>query len=200
MSDRAVDLFERFLAEQDAGRRPDPAAFIDDAGDQGEELAGMLTAYLATHPQTDMSAEDVIAFAARPELDPIMAPAPWSVLLPALRARTRTTRGQLVTRLAEILGVRGSETQVGDYVHELEAGFLSPRRVRPAVVDALAEVFSVPKALFEAGRQFDAQAEPAPSALFARMADASNDAERLFDASPPRDPRVDDLFTGGADE
>ena len=88
MSDRAVELFTRFLEERDAGREPDPADLIAEAGDDAEALSGMLTAYLATHPATSFSDEDVLAAARRPELAP---PQPWTELLPDLRARAHTT-------------------------------------------------------------------------------------------------------------
>ncbi len=75
MSDRAVELFERFLDERQAGQRPDPAAFVTQAGDQAEALSGMIAAYLATSPPRCLSADEVREFAARPELEPLGA---WS--------------------------------------------------------------------------------------------------------------------------
>jgi hypothetical protein len=96
-----------------------------------------------------------------------------------------------------LLGVSGAETQVGDYVHQLEVGSLSPRRVRPAVVDALATIFSVPRAVLDQGRYLEIQAEPSASLAFARMAAGPDHTERLFADEPARSARVDDLFTGG---
>ena len=88
--------------------------------------------------------------AARPGARP---PQPWSQLLPELRARTGTTRGELVRRLAARSGVADREPQVAGYVHELETGQLQPEAVRPAVVAALAAVLGVPAALLRiAGR------------------------------------------------
>lgn len=199
MSDRVVELFERFLEERAAGARPDAAAFVHEAGAEAEALAGMITAYLATHPENDVVAEDVLALAARPELAPAPSPAPWSELLPALRARSSTTRGQLVARLTALLGVAGAEPQVGGYVHELEVGLLSPRGVRPAVVTALAEILAVRRALLERSRLMGVSSEPIGSAAFARLAAAPDASVRMFRIEPPRDPRVDDLFTGGGD-
>ena len=134
MSDRALELFEQYLDQRASGQQPDAAALVHEAGDQADVLAGMIAAYAATHP-ADVTEHQLEQMVARPELEP---PRPWPELLPALRERTHITRAALVSRLCEALGVAGSERQVGDYVHELEAGLLSPARVRPAVVSALA--------------------------------------------------------------
>ena len=50
MSDRALELFERFLEQRASGQQPDPAALVHEAGDQADVLAGMIAAYVATHP------------------------------------------------------------------------------------------------------------------------------------------------------
>jgi hypothetical protein len=205
VSDRAVELFERFVEERQAGQRPDPIAFVTQAGDQADALSGMITAYLATSPGDALSVDQVIEFAARPELEPLGAwseePRPWSKLLPELRARRRTTRLQLIQRLAEALGVKGSERQVAGYVHELEAGLLPPARVRPAVVDALAEILAAPRALLEASRHVLPPASTAAPMMqsFARRAPEPDHAIRIFGLEPEPDSRVDDLFTGGED-
>lgn len=193
MSDRATELFEAFVRAREAGEAPDPAAAIAEAGDRGEALAGMLVAYLATHPRA-ASEDEVLALAGRPELTP---PAAWPDLLPELRARTRTSRGQLVRRLAELLDARGAEHQVAGYVHELEAGLLSPRRVRPQVVAALATALRTPRALLEASRALPAP-PPAGAATFAREG-ALPAAMMTLPSTDAQDPRVDDLFTGGGD-
>lgn len=197
MSDRAVELFTRFLEERDAGREPDPADLIAEAGDDAEALSGMLTAYLATHPATSFSDEDVLAAARRPELAP---PQPWTELLPDLRARAHTTRGDLVRRLAAQLGVAGCEPQVAGYVHELETGQRSPMAVRPAVVRALAAVLGVPAALLEAGRGLPAAPSAPAVAVFARPGpEPDGDPLTLLADEPAPDARVDDLFGGGPD-
>ena len=66
MSDRATELFERYLGELQAGGRPDPAAYVADAGDEADQLSGMIATYLATHPRTDIPADEVLELAARP--------------------------------------------------------------------------------------------------------------------------------------
>lgn len=194
MSDRATELFEAFVHAREAGGEPDPAVAIAAAGDQAEALAGMLVAYLATHPRA-ANEDEVLALAARPELAP---PAAWPTLLPELRERTGTTRSQLVKRLADLLGVGGAEEQVASYVHELETGLLSPRRVRPAVVAALAAALRAPHALLEASREL-VPPPPTGAAAFAREAPTASPMMTLPGTDPPSDPRVDDLFTGAAD-
>jgi hypothetical protein len=196
MSDRALELFEQYLDQRASGQSPDAAALVHEAGDQADVLAGMIAAYAATHP-ADVTEDQLEQMAARPELEP---PRPWPELLPALRERTHTTRAALVSRLCEALGVSGSEQQVGDYVHELEAGLLSPARVRPVVVSALAAILDVPRALLEASRGLAAEPPPSAAPTFARSADHVDDGLRSLGAlEPDADLRVDDLFTGGGD-
>ena len=194
MSDRTTELFEAFVEAREAGGAPDPAVAIAQACAEREALAGMLVAYLATHPRT-VNEDEVLALATRPELAP---PAPWPTLLPELRERSHTTRTQLVKRLAGLLDMGGAEDQVAGYVHELETGLLSPRRVRPAVVAALASALRAPRTLLEASRDL---VPPAPSgaAAFAREAPSASPMMALPGTEPRSDPRVDDLFTGAAD-
>lgn len=194
MSDRALELFEQYLDQRASGQSPDAAALVHEAGDQADVLAGMIAAYAATHP-ADVTEDQLEQMAARLELEP---PRPWLELLPALRERTHTTRAALVSRLCEALGVAGSEQQVGDYVHELEAGLLSPARVRPAVVSALAAVLDVPRALLESSRGLAAEPPPSAAPTFARSAHRVEDGLMSLGALEQNaDPRVDDLFTGG---
>ena len=196
MSDHAIELFEQYLEQRASGQHPDAAALVHEAGDQADVLAGMIAAYAATHP-ADVTEDQLEQMVARPELEP---PRPWPELLPALRERTHTTRATLVSRLCEALGVAGSELQVSAYVHELEAGLISPARVRPAVVSALAAVLGVPRSLLESSRGLAAEPPPASGLNFARSARYADDGLMSLGAlEPDADPRVDDLFTGGDD-
>lgn len=204
MTDRATELLQRFIEERNAGWAADPAALIGEAGEDAEALSAMIAAYLMTQPTQTVQSEDVLALAARPELQP---PRPWSELLPESRARRGISRTELIRRLAEALGVAGSEPQVEGYVHELEVGLRSPLQVRPAVVSALAAVLDVPWGLLDASRRLSPEPplQHAASA-FARGAilESREPPAKDLDASsfatpsePPPDPRVDDLFTGG---
>src|SRR5207249_1861512 len=150
MTDRATDLFQRFVDKSTAGAAPDPADYVAEAGDAREALSAMLAAYLAARPAAEVSDREILAFAERPESEP---PRPWEQLLPQLRERRGTTRSTLVKRVAELLGVRGAEQQVAGYVHGLETGQHAPGNVRPAVVEALARALDVPRSLLEASRR-----------------------------------------------
>jgi hypothetical protein len=192
----AEERFTEFVAAWERGERPDPAKAIVVAGEADREpLAAMITAYLSAHPRADVSAEEVAARAADPRSEP---PRAWSELLPALRARTGTTRGALVAALATALGHPEARAQVEEHVHALETGQLAPRRVRPAVVAALARILDVPVALLERSRRL------LPEALIAslqdphyRLAHLAPAPEQLRAASPAnRVPEIDDLFTG----
>jgi hypothetical protein len=196
----AEAAFNDFVAAWERGDQPDPAAAIASVDEADRQpLAGMLAAYLAANPRTNVTEAEVDARATDPASEP---PRAWAELLPALRERTGTTRGTLVTRLAELLGHPDARAQVEGYVHELETGQLAPARVRPRVVAALAKILDVPEALLELGRRI----VPPPA--------AASEAVAHFRAAPPAGPppignedvrqlvperrsaEIDDLFTG----
>jgi hypothetical protein len=189
--------FADFTAAWERGERPDPAAAIAAAAEgEREPLAAMIAAYLAAHPRTDVSEADVAARAADPASDP---PVAWPELLPALRERTGTTRGVLVTELAAALGHPEARAQVEEHVHGLETGQLAARRVRPPVVAALARILAVPEALLELGRRM-----PSPQMvadlqrpMFHRQAPlAAPEPSAAPQEAAARVAAIDDLFTG----
>jgi hypothetical protein len=196
----AERAFGEFAAAWERGEQPDPAttlASVDEA--DREPLAAMLAAYLAANPR-EVTEDEVLARAADPRSDP---PRAWPELLPALRARTGTTRGALVARLAEALGHPDARAQVEEHVHELETGQLPAARVRPPVVAALARILQVPEALLEMGRAIappPADASQAPLALYRQAPPAAplpEVAEEAREAKEARNAEIDDLFTGG---
>lgn len=193
----AEHAFDEFVAAWERGEQPDPAAAIAAAGEADrEELAAMLATYLAANPRTDVTEAEVAARAADPRSEP---PRAWPELLPALRARTGTTRGALVTRLAAALGHPEAKAQVEEHVHELETGQLAAARVRPPVVTALAKILDVPESLLELGRRIvpPPAGATAPS-LFLREAPAGAPPPMTEEMSTaPRVAEIDDLFTGG---
>jgi hypothetical protein len=196
----AERAFAAFVAAWERGEQPDPAAAIAAARESDREpLAAMLAAYLAANPRTDVTEEQVVARAADPRSDP---PRAWPDLLPALRARTGTTRGALVAHLAEALGHPEARAQVDEHVHDLETGQLAAARVRPPVVAAMARILQVPEALLEMGRRI----VPSPTLqlpqidmAFHREAPAAAPPPAVADAADaaPRVAEIDDLFTGG---
>jgi hypothetical protein len=104
-----------------------------------------------------------------------------------------------VAALAAALGFPDAREQVEEHVHALETGQLEPRRLRPAVVAALARILQVPEALLERGRHV-----AAPSAQmgvqFAFRRESHLAASMIPPTTPPsevkRIPEIDDLFTG----
>ena len=189
--------FADFTAAWERGDRPDPAAAIAAAAEgEREPLAAMIAAYLAAHPRTDVSADEVAARAADPSSEPPLA---WPELLPALRERTGTTRGVLVTELAAALGHPEARAQVEEHVHALETGQLAARRVRAPVVAALARILSVPESLLERGRRLPPRrlAFDLSTPMFQRQAPLGAPEPA---AAPPetaaRVAAIDDLFTG----
>jgi hypothetical protein len=193
----AERAFDDFVAARERGEQPDPAAAIGSVDEPDREpLAAMLATYLAAHP-TDVTEEQVMARAAHPSSDP---PQAWAEVLPALRARTGTTRGALVARLAEMLGFPEARAQVEEHVHALETGQLAPARVRPPVVAALARILQVPEELLEMGRRIaPPQAGMTAASAFLRAAPAGAPPPAAAEASDaaPRVAEIDDLFTGG---
>jgi hypothetical protein len=193
----AEHAFDEFVAAWERGEQPDPAAAIAAAGEADREaLAAMLSAYLAANPRTDVTEAEVAARVADPRSEP---PRAWPELLPALRARTGTTRGALVTRLAAALGHPEAKAQVEEHVHELETGQLAAARVRPPVVAALAKILDVPESLLELGRRIVPPPAGATAAsAFLREAPAGAPPPMMEEMSTaPRVAEIDDLFTGG---
>jgi transcriptional regulator with XRE-family HTH domain len=190
-------LFAEFVSAHEAGSSPDPVIYIEQAGEESEVLAAMVSAFLAGRRDLDVREEDVLLLAAQPELD---VPVGWDQLLPELRARRGLTRKALVSRLAGLLGVKGSEPQVAGYLHELETGQLSGARVRPSVVTAIAEALQAPVSVVASSRFIPPAIASQELSVFAREAHVPPaDALSMLADEPPPDPRVDDLFTGGPD-
>jgi hypothetical protein len=199
VTDRAEQAFAEFVSAWERDEHPDPAAAVAavPAGER-EPAAAMIAAYLSAHTREHIPEEDVRARATRPESAP---PVEWSELLPALRARTGITRGVLVARLAADLGHPEAASQVEEHVHALETGQLQPRRVRPRVVAVLARIFGVPADMLELARRAAPRVTFADQRIeaFARSAPLIASEPRPGAAEPrrPRDPEIDDLFTGG---
>jgi len=198
MSGALEQRFDAFAAAWERGENPDPAAAVAEApDDERAALGGMIAAYLAANPPADVPEEVVRARAADPASEPPLA---WPELIPELRLHTRTTRSALVERLAAALGYPDATDQVEEHVHGLETGALPAARVRPKVVAALARILEVPESLLEAGRRMApaAGAQPAAMQAFLREAQPLEAPTSLQHAPPelPRDPEIDDLFTG----
>jgi hypothetical protein len=128
------------------------------------------------------------------------------VELVRLRNEHEIKRAELVTELADSLGVPESREKVASYYHRLERGLLPARGVSGKVWDALAKLLGTSaEALRQAGST-GGQASPAAGPAYARMAAPpaqhaeSADADEVATPARPdtEEPdEVDRLFTGG---
>lgn len=204
-------LLDEFVAEHRAGADPDPRRFL--AGLEGAdraELESLFDAYLARAPRREWDPDAFAASPARDVADSLArslggAAGAWPVLLPNLRARARLRRDEVVSRLADALGVADRTAKVADYYHRMEQGTLPAAGVSERALEALGAIFDTgAAALRRAGEAVGPPpAGEAASAVFARRASGEPAAEepgREPPAAPPpaaeRD-EVDELFTRG---
>lgn len=202
-------LFEEFRAEHAARRAPDPQQYLARAGDEERlELETLIEAYLVRAPRRpfDSTAFDEAGAAELVDLAERSLGAAsglWPALLPRLRSRARLRRAELVSRLAEALGVGDREEKVASYYHQMERGLLSPRGVSDRVIEALSAIVgTTPEELRRAGDGPEPlPAGSAPGPAFARTvgfeevppapaSPGSTSAEEPWD-------EVDELFRGG---
>jgi hypothetical protein len=205
-------LRQRFIAEFEAGRAPDPREYLAEVSEADQrELETLLDVYLERAPRRRF---DQAAFAVSParELADDLAQTldgqagTWPVVLPRLRHSARLRRTELVARLAAALNVPGREEKVGRYYHEMEQGLLEPRGVSDRVLDALGDLLGTTRErLREAAGALTAAPPAARDALFARTATPDPDARAAMGAPPAASPatppdqrdEVDELFRGG---
>ena len=125
-------LFDELAAAYVRGERPDLPAYLARAGDDADELARLVDAFLRTIPPPEPSEDDVAVMRARLEGEPGLL---------ALRKR----RGRKVDDVVDDLAVR---LEVDDlprlkrYYQQLEGGVLDPHPIDERVWDALRGVFS----------------------------------------------------------
>lgn len=131
------------------------------------------------------------------------------VELVRLRNDREITRADLVTRLADSLGVSGAREKVASYYHRLERGLLPAEGVSSRVWDALAQLLGT---IAETLRRAGAAARPPPTeeaaSAYARTApppppeyattESLKEESRVTGNDRSEDPdEVDRLFTGG---
>jgi len=204
-------LRERFIAEFEAGRAPDPREYLAQVDATGQRrLEEALDAYLEQAPRRPFDANAFATSPARALADDLGQSlqgraGTWPVVLPRLRHSARLRRSELVARLAASLGVADREEKVGRYYHEMEQGLLEPRGVSDRVLDALAALLGTTRErLREAAAGLGPGPSPSSDALFARTATPDADARAAMGppapaSSPaPHDDRdeVDALFRG----
>ena len=125
-----------------------------------------------------------------------------------LRNERQITRADLVTRLADSLGVSGAREKVASYYHRLERGMLPAEGVSSRVWEALAQLLDTSAdALRRAGATMRPPPTPGAASAYARTAAPpppeyataqSSEEPTVSDTEHTEEPdEVDRLFTGG---
>lgn len=125
-------LFDELAAAYVRGERPDLPAYLALAGDDADELARLIDAFLRVVPAPDPSDDDVAVMRARLEGEPGLL---------ALRNRRARRVDDVVAELAERLQV-DDRARLKRYYQRLEGGLLDPHRVDQRVWDALRVLFT----------------------------------------------------------
>lgn len=196
------DLFDRYKTAFAAGEGTDVEPYLSQvSGGDRRELEALIDGFLARGARPAFTPEAFAAAAASPLAQRVLASMDeaWPVLLPRARHEAGILRSDLVTRLAEALGVGGRRDKVERYYHQMERGLLDPTRVSDRVLAALGEIVGLSKERLRAAAR-PVQPPPAGPA-FARVATRPAPPP----ASPPVGPeapvdewdQVDELFGGG---
>lgn len=196
------ELFDRYKAAFAAGEGTDPQAFLAQvSGADRRELAALIDGFLARGARRAYTPEAFAAAQETPLAQRVMASVSetWPVLLPRARAEAGILRSDLVTRLAEALGVGGRRDKVERYYHQMERGLLEPAGVSDRVLQALSGIVGVPAARLRAAAR-PVLPPPAAGAAFTRVASRSEAAPAPASAPDSADPvewdEVDALFRG----
>jgi hypothetical protein len=194
------ELFDRYKAAFAAGES-DARPFLErvDGADR-RELEALIDGFLAHGARPAYSPEAFAAAQASPLARRVMASLDetWPELLPAARDRAGLLRSDLVTRLAEALGVAPRRDKVERYYHQMEKGLLEPAGVSARVLEALSGIVGVSVERLRAAAR--AVPPPPPAATFARVASMRSAAVRAEvepSAPAPEWDEVDELFRGG---
>ncbi len=136
-------LLSRFVAECCKNGDADPLLYLQQvSGADRAELTALIDGFLAQAPPPAFEQSSFAAFAAdsrRQALVKDILTDDESLL--DVRAATGMSKAAVGARLAEALGLLGQEAGAKACYHEIETGQVEPRRVRPAVWEALGELF-----------------------------------------------------------
>jgi len=163
------------------------AEYLARAGEEADELAALLDAFLQAAPPPPPAEETVATMEA------------WAAgesPLLALRVRRGLRRAQVVEALVKLLGLDpAKERKVGRYYHRLETGLLDPARVDRRVFEALARTLKTRVTELLTWRPPPLEAEPAyrlePDAVMTEMAASA------APSAPAEEPdEIDRLFLG----
>jgi AcrR family transcriptional regulator len=124
-------LFDELAAAYVRGERPDLPAYLARAGDEADELARLVDAFLRTVPPPEPSEDDVAVMRARLGGEPGLL---------ALRKRRGRKVDDVVDELASRLDV-DDRPRLRRYYQRLEGGVLDPPRIDERVWEALQTVF-----------------------------------------------------------
>jgi len=202
-------ILSDFIDAWNAGRRPDADEYVGRADEPDRApLASDIVAFLAFAPTPEYDDAALAAIRAEPAVVAGAAAtrAPgglWPSLLPQLRGRASLSTGRLAAALVGALGLSpGSEAKTRDYLERLEAGELAPRGLSGRLLDGLARLLEVPRAVLDGAGGFGTA--PAPALFRAegpRAEELRDDLDVLADAlAAPAGgdwDEVDDLFRGG---
>jgi hypothetical protein len=124
-------LFDEFAAAYVRGEQPDIGAWLGRAGDDADELARLIDAFLRVAPAPEPRDDDVAVMQARLGGEPGLL---------ALRKRRARKVDEVVSDLAERLDV-DDLPRLKRYYQRLEGGTLDPGPVDQRVWDALRDLF-----------------------------------------------------------
>ena len=209
-------LLREYIERFESGGSSDPGDLLEQVeGREREKLTVLIQGYLEhSAPAQDWDAEGFegsVAERAAARVAETWTEAAGELPLELVRLRNRQeiTRSELVTRLAERLGVAGARERVATYYHQLERGLLPAGGVSSRVWDALAQLLETSAdALRKAGASVRPTSAGGSAAAYARTAPPPPEeyaGEQRADegmASPPEPEskeaaEVDRLFTGG---
>jgi hypothetical protein len=204
-------LFTEFVERHLAGEDPEPWSYIDQlSGAEREELEELIDAYFVGAPPRSWNANAYRGSSAERIADALDRSfrgqaGLWPAVLPRLRDRAQLTRGALVQRLADKLGVGERREKVAGYYHEMEQGLLPSAGVSGRALDALAGIVGTSaEFLRRAGEPLSKEPSgEAKGAVFARTAtqapeyEASKALEAHDEDRAVEWDEVDELFRGG---
>jgi hypothetical protein len=186
VAETIAELFDEFARLFSAGERPDVSEYLDRAGEEADELAALIDAYLQAASPPEPAEETVAMMKAWAAGEPPLL---------ALRIERGLRRAEVVGALMKLLGLDpAKEKKVSGYYHRLETGLLEPSRVDRSVLEALAETLETrlaellmwrspslldqPEAMY---RLPGAVAPPeAPAAPPSRATEELDEVDRLF--------------------
>jgi hypothetical protein len=200
---RVDELFEEYRAAFRSRQGSDPKPYLDQlTGTDRRELEALIDGFLARGARPRYTPEAFAAVRTSPLAQRVQASLSeaWPELLPRARDEAGILRSDLVTRLAEALGVAPKRDKVERYYHQMEKGLLDPSGVSDRVLAALAEIVGVSKERLRAAAR-PITPPPAAGPTFARTASLppAQVLSRSLDdlPAPPEPDEVDELFRGG---